>query len=341
MIGYYIHHHGLGHLARATRIVSACRTPVTAFSSLPRPDSWPGDWFELPDDRSDAPVRPDAGGVLHWAPLDHPGHRRRFGMLAERLAADLDAMVVDVSTEVTLLSRLFGVRTAVVAQRGDRSDRPHRTAWDAADRILAPWTPATAEPWWPQEWAAKTVHLGALSRFDDRPSPAPRHLADAAPAEPETTARRTVLLLWGGGSDLDAAATDAAREATPGWTWRVCTPRQPSPDLWTDLLAADVVVAHGGNNAIAEIAAARRPAVVIAQPRPFDEQHANVSALRRAGCAIGLDAWPTDADWPRLLERALATGGERWAVWHDGRGVDRAAATIDTLAEEGRCGSRS
>ena len=98
-------------------------------------------------------------------------------------------------------------------------------------------------------------------------------------------------------------------------------PGSPSPDLWSDLAAADVVVTHGGQNAVAEVAAARRPAVVVAQPRPFDEQVATAGAVDRLGAAVGLAAWPHAAAWPGLLEQALDRGGEGWRQWSTGHGA--------------------
>ena len=44
-------------------------------------------------------------------------------------------VVVDVSVEVTLLVRLLGVPVVVVAMQGDRHDRAHRTAYDAATAL--------------------------------------------------------------------------------------------------------------------------------------------------------------------------------------------------------------
>ena len=42
MIGYYIHHHGLGHLSRATSICAQLLPlPVTALTSLNVPDPHP------------------------------------------------------------------------------------------------------------------------------------------------------------------------------------------------------------------------------------------------------------------------------------------------------------
>ncbi len=54
-----------------------------------------------------------------------------------------------------------------------------------------------------------------------------------------------------------------------------------------------VIVAHCGQNAVAEIAAARRPAILVPQHRPFDEQQAMAEALRHGGLPVDvLDAWP-------------------------------------------------
>ncbi|MDF2492882.1 MAG: hypothetical protein K0Q58_1460, partial [Microbacterium sp.] len=81
MIGYYVHHHGRGHLHRATAIAAALGIPVTGLSSLPRPAEWTGDWIELPLDLDDrGPDAPDvtAGGRLHWVPLGVDGLRERM-----------------------------------------------------------------------------------------------------------------------------------------------------------------------------------------------------------------------------------------------------------------------
>ena len=329
MIGWYVHHHGSGHRTRALQIARQLSTPVVGFSSLDAPDGWPGQWRPLPGDETDVPDDPTAGGVLHWAPLDHQGHRDRLGLIAERLTLDLSLMVVDTSAEVTLLARLFGVPTAVMAMRGDRTDRPHLAAYDAAGLIIAPWSEQSHEPGWPDRWTAKTVFTGAISRFDGW-EPADRTV-------PMRTASggdrgRRVLVVWGaGGHDATDADLTAARAATPGWSWTIRTPGNPSPDLWQEVADADVVVTHGGQNAVAEVAAARRPAVVIAQQRPFGEQHATVRALHRLGACVALGGWPSSEQWAGLLEQAAATGGDGWSGWNHGGGASRAARALESV----------
>ena len=151
----------------------------------------------------------------------------------------------------------------------------------------------------------------------------PRHAASCSCGAAEAAARRTARSL-------------TARAATPGWHWVERGPDSPSPDLWSDLAAADVVITHGGQNAVAEVAAARRPAVVVAQPRPFDEQVATARAVDRLGAAVGLDAWPEATTWPTLLDRALRRGGDGWRVWSTGHGAESAASRLDALADHHR-----
>ena len=150
--------------------------------------------------------------------------------------------------------------------------------------------------------------------------------------QPRSGSRR-VLLLWGaGGRDTDASAVDAARRATPGWTWTERSPDRPSPDLWAELCAADVVVTHAGQNAVADVAAARAPAVVVAQRRPFGEQAATARALSRLDIADGHTTWPSADRWDDVLEAARRRGGEGWARWSSGHGARDAAARLDALA---------
>ena len=354
MIGYYVHHHGLGHRNRATQIARELTGGVVGFSSLERPVHWPGEWVQLPPDTDEHPVDPSAHGVLHWAPLHHPGYRERMGLLAQRLRTDLDLMVTDTSAEVTLLSRLMGVPTVVMAMRGDRTDRTHRAAYDAATALVAPWSRETAEPYWPEQWTRKTTFTGAISRFDAPAQPPGEHIRGAQDAQrrgPDRTAssaagdttgtgtaarQSSVLVVWGrGGTVVGEREIAAARAATPGWTWTVRTPDEPSPDLWRELHEATVVVTHGGNNAVAELSAVGARAVVVAQPRPHDEQLATAAALDRAGICVGLSSWPPAHEWPGLLERAGTLGGPRWALWRHGDGAQRAARTLESLLDGG------
>lgn len=330
MIGYYVHHQGRGHLSRLEAVAAYLRTPVTGLSSLPQPDGWQGDWVRLARDDDPSPSASDdvsARGVLHWAPLRHGGLSARMAVLASWIVRERPAaVVVDVSVEVSLLARLCGAPVVVVALPGQRTDRTHEAAYDLADLLLCPWPVEAHARDWPTSWTEKASYVGGLSRFDGRPRP-PRH--------PRRDGRR-VLLLWGaGGRDADAASVETARRATPGWVWTERSPERPSPDLWAELCAADVVVTHAGQNAVADVAAARAPAIVIAQRRPFDEQAATARALKRMYIADGHTTWPAPHRWAGLLDAAHRRGGEGWSRWSTGHGARDTAASLDALAARG------
>ncbi|MER5204135.1 glycosyltransferase [Streptomyces sp. NPDC002825] len=326
MIGYYIHHHGLGHLHRALCIARHARTPVTGLSSLDPPADWPGPWVRLPLDTGGRAVAdPGAQGRLHWAPLFHDGYTDRMSLLAGWLGSTRPSLLVsDVSVEVACLARLMGVPVVVAAMRGRRLDPAHRLGHDIALRLLAPWPAAVPEPGWPPHWYDKTIYASAFSRNDGRiRAPLPRD-----------GARRVLLMLGAGGSGIDAAQVRAARAATPRWRWDLLGGPGGawSADPWPRICAADVVVTHGGQNAVAECAAARRPTVVLPQERPFGEQHATGRALRDAGLAVVREQWPRPEQWPSVLDEAAALDGDAWARWAPGDGALRAARALDALA---------
>lgn len=326
-LGYYVHHEGRGHVARACAIADALApdVEVTGLSSLERPSAWRGPWVTLPRD-DDPPAGeasdPTAHGALHWAPRHHAGLRERMAFLAAWVSAHAPAAVaVDVSVEVTALLRLMGVPVAVIGQPGDRTDAPHTLAYDLADLVLGPW-PAWATPHVAPAWAARVTAVGAISRFDGRTAD------DDAPAAPGDL--RVLVLDGRGGAGMPAAVVDAAVAATPEWTWTRLGRDRWVDDPWGDLQSAAVVLTHAGQGAVAEVAAARRPAIVVPQARPFGEQHATARALAARRLATVLEGWPSREQWPGLLEDT-ARRPVAWDDWSDGRGARRAAHHLREL----------
>src|SRR5690606_23857569 len=106
---------------------------------------------------------------------------------------------------------------------------------------------------------ARLHPVGAISRFAP-PSDA---------AQPRTPrARRKVLVLSGaGGDEYSNSLATAGDSLAPDWDWEHLggSSGRWSPDPWTALVDADVVVTHAGEGILAEVSAARRPAVVLPQ----------------------------------------------------------------------------
>lgn len=318
-IGWYVHHHGRGHLTRLLAIAPHLDADVDCLSSLPAPAHLPQGWSWTVLDRDDdggTPVDPTVDGMLHWAPIGHAGHRRRLSVIADAATTGRwDGMVVDTSVEVTLLARLLGLRTVVVTQPGHRVDRPHVLGFAAADTVIAPWARGILSPPHLEALGRKVVHTGGISRFAGR-----------RPAGMRTAS--VVLLAGSGGSNIGPAAIRDAEKAT-GRPWRVLGGDGGAwaDDPWEALTSGAVVVSWAGQNAVADLAAAHAPAVVVPQDRPFDEQRETGRALRRAGLAEVSDSWPVPEQWPALIDRAVAARPE-WERWEVAGAPARAAAAI-------------
>jgi len=330
VIGYYVHHVGQGHLQRATAVATELRclgASVTGLSSLPRPSSWPGEWRQLPRDDDPQPVDATAGGVVHWAPLGHTGLRSRMGAIAGWIAqAAPSAFVSDLSVEVTALVRLHGVPVATTVLPGRRDDRAHQLGFQLADAIIAPWpdlAPGMCHGLEPH--AAKVTYVGGLSRFDGSPPCRP---------VPRVGVRQVLLLSGAGGESAGLHGSRAACDPVlPRWRSTRRGPGRWVADPWPDLCAADVVVTHGGLGAVSDVAAARKPAVVIPEARPHDEQGHTAAAVATAGLAVVLDRAPcAPGAWESVLEQALSLDPHNWARWSGGDAASRCAKVIIALA---------
>jgi hypothetical protein len=290
---------------------------------IPRPHPF-ATVLALPrDDAGARPAEPSANGALHWVPHHDDGLITRMALIAQWIdKARPAAVVVDVSVEVALFVRLLGVPVIVMAMPGERTDGPHALVHQIADHIVAAWPHELYEPEWLRAYAAKTSYVGGISRFEHHEVLHPT--GDRAPS---------VLVLSGtGGVDFDQATIDAAAASIPEITWKTLGLRggPRTPDPWPDICAADVVITHAGQSCVADVAAARRPAIVLPQPRPFDEQHATAETLRRHRIAVATRGWPDARAWRCFIKQARASDPSRWQRWQTTGAAVRAAEAIET-----------
>lgn len=246
-----------------------------------------------------------------------------------------EAFVVDVSVEVAAFVRLLGVPVIVMALPGHRIDEPHLMVHRLADHIVAAWPQELAEPTWLHPHAVKTSYVGGISRFDGRKRLDHRE-------DDRFNSATTVLVLGGAeGIGVQAAAVEDLRRQLPGtrWTFVGASGSEWTADPWPRMCSADVVVTHAGQGCIADVAAAQRPAVVIPQRRPFNEQHATAAVLRQSRLAVVTEHWPPVEEWPLLLKRARSLDPMRWRQWRVAGAADRAAEVIETIAR--RYGARA
>jgi hypothetical protein len=328
VIGYYAHHRGAGHIHRAVAIAARLQEPVTILSSAPPPAGYSGPWVTLPLDHGAHDADPvsdaTAHGALHWAPLRSPGLSARTAAISAWIAGALpDAFVVDVSVEVALLARLHGVPVITMAQPGDRSDEPHTLGYRASSAIVAAWPPSAQPVTTAADVAPRVETIGTLSRLPLNRTP-PERIPNS------------IAVLGGfgdrGASRLAALVADA-RAALPGAHWIVLR-GAGEHEVAHALRTSSLVMAHCGQNALAEIAASRIPAIMVPEDRPHDEQHAMARALAASTAPVAV-LHDAPEDWTRLVAATSALDGEGWAEWSDGGAVDRAVRIIRRVASAG------
>ncbi len=323
MIGYYVHHVGSGHLNRARAVAAATSTPVVGLSSLPEPPGWDGSWVVLErDDDGAAPRDATAHGHLHWVPRQDEGLRARMSRLAGWIEeAQPDLLVSDVSVEVALLARLHGVPVVSFVLPGDRTDQAHLLGFGVSDALVACWPEHVSgmTPGLPDQLRDRVRHVGALSRLpvDDTPV---------------RKSRRVTVLLGRGGGQPALELLERAQAETPDWDWTVLGPgHRWVDDVGTVLRDSDVVVTQAGENAIAEVAACRRPAIVVPAARPHDEQATTARVLDDGGWPVIVrDVFP-DTGWPALLDAAQRLDTSAWTTWCDGRAARRIAELLEEV----------
>ena len=249
--------------------------------------------------------------------------------------AQPEAFVTDVSVEIAVFVRLLGVPVIVVALPGKRIDAPHVLAHRLADHIVAAWPRELCVPAWLRPHAEKTTYVGGISRFDGRVCSSTDGVISVARTSVSDEGVR-ILVLGGASESFDVEIGDGA-QACPGTTWTAlgATSSRWTDDPWPQICTADVIVTHAGQSCVADVAAAKRRAVVIPRSRPFDEQQATAAVLHRHGLATVVHGWPDIREWPGLLARALESGPRRWERWQVQGAAARAATAIELTAQ--RC----
>ena len=327
LIGWYVHHHGSGHAQRTRQLIDGLDARVHVLTSAPgrfREHPAVERVIALEDDAVPGDHTPPCD-TFHYTPMGNPTVQQRMLALANWLVtAKPDLLVVDLSVEVTLLARLFGVPTCVVRLHGHRDDTAHTQCFRSAARILAPF-PACMEDKHTPDWLRqKTVYLGGFSRFNGR------HLSRGAAREQigHTSAVPLSVIVNGLGGDdhpLDYWCCVARMHPEVQWLLIGKTPEaRPESipdnlrlqgyvtDTFPYLRAADYVVGSAGTNTVMEVATARCRYISLPEKRPFEEQYCKALTLERLGAAVVRASRPAVVEWKSLLRRADQIDLDNW-----------------------------
>ncbi|MDQ1090085.1 glycosyltransferase [Siphonobacter sp. SORGH_AS_1065] len=325
-VAFYIHHHGAGHLMRSIAIAEQLTDCSVTFlgSHLRKHQSLiPSgiQWIDLPMDTAqtkDIHYQPGPEvGCLHYAPLAVSGLSKRMAMLTQFLVSSEPLiLVVDVSVEVTLLARLLGIPTLVIRQHGYRTDLAHRTAYESAQLLIAPYPDWMSDP--QETWMEKkTFYSGGFSRFTSL----------AKPLTKEVIPRQVAVLLGQGGNSFNESILLKLADQCPEYQFHVLgiLPYEEATDKQNlvfhgridhplpVLMRSEIVIGNAGHNTVMEMADLEKKFICIAEERPFAEQQHKASFLRAKSLAITLSAadLPT-THWPTVLAEAQELNPVNW-----------------------------
>lgn len=279
---------------------------------------------------------------FHYAPYYSDAYCQRAVAIANWVAKTKPtAVVVDVSAEITQYLRWLGVPVIGMRQHGDRSDLPHLCGYDAAYKLLAPYTESLEVPGVPGWIRDKTIYVPGFSRYSNRQETKAdvREQLNLAPTQ------KVVLTINGsGGNKHSLAKIIAAAKATPEWLWLVVGETEggyqnlpTNVDLrgWCEntyvyLKAADVAIASGGHNTVMEIATAPVPFLCIPESRPFDEQQSKAQLLEKLGLCLVADRFPNSNSIDLILNELSELDISKWSQIMASDGAAQAAQAIES-----------
>jgi UDP-N-acetylglucosamine:LPS N-acetylglucosamine transferase len=336
-VGYYAGD-APGPLARASAIVPHLRSQATVLSSSDLLGRSAHDVVRL-----SSPELPAAGPVPTRAPETIPpslGPAGAAELVAWVQRTSPDLLVVDGPSDVALFAHLTGVPVVTVRRHGRRSEAQRRLLDRAVLGMIAPFTTDLEAP--DERSDPRTVHVGLLSRFAGR-----RRDREAARRDLGIAPGRRLVTVLGGRHGVAVSRRDlaAAASSSGGWRWHVLgethhrvppheAVRSPGwvDDPWPHLIAADVVVAGASPSAVAEVADAGVPLLVVPASSPDREERRFADALGAAGAAVPLARWPAGARWADTLEAAARMDPGPLRSRCDGLAASRAAEWLDAWA---------
>jgi predicted glycosyltransferase len=356
--GYFVHHQGRGHAERCAAIAHALPLdrPLTLFCA--RDDIFPTLPSKVEIKRIPSLFEPSGAEqgsmdwvptpeTLHCAPLGWPGIRAAMAAISGWFdTADPALMICDVSAEIAQLARICSVPHVKVLQHGNRTDPGHRSAYDGAAGLLAPFHADLAQPEWDVGMRDRTCFAGGLgvdTRVPERE--VARQRIGVAPDD------EMILVVSGGGGGgfaqaplgVGARARPSARWITIGAVqreWHATEPANIEHRGWVDnaadhIAAADLVIASTGNTTCQQILAAARPWLAVPEWRYFDEQHRKADALAAAGVATARPHLPSSAhDWTAAIAETLAGHQPaRQRAMIEDTPADKVALWLESLAD--------
>lgn len=327
-IGYYVHHHGTGHMRRALAVIAHIPHRVILFASAEAPTKLPSNvtFVKLDDDAIEGFEQP-SNSLLMYSPYS-PSILKRYDQILQAIIAfGIKTMYVDVSLEVALFCKTLGLTVGHNVMIGERDDSRHDFLYSLCDFYLSDDTPLLSSAS-RRHAITNLTQLGGISRY---PVAQPRPLQSIKNVLVTVSPKSQVSLI----EDVQNAARHY-----PAIEWHVIgqagtvsdTPNLvihgAVDDPKTYYEQADVVIGAGGHNTIMDVASFGKPFVCIPEARPYNEQVSAANALRDNGLAVVKDGWPKADEWDEIFSQLRSVDIQAFQSIVDDNAAGKAAAII-------------
>lgn len=286
---YYIHHHGNGHLQRATFLVPIVQHTCTVEIVIASEAFYPAVAAAFPDIvihrlNSKWDDQPTQGqrtfdAAFEGMPFTRNARQRAASFAAILHERNITHFLSDVSAELTIQARSAGVQCLMQRHSGDIGADPTQVfAYQCAEFLFAPFPQEIEAPDF--VFADKTCYLGFIASPARLTASMDNGITIVHPDA--SLVRKLCELLNPQSVQITVIGCEGPSLEGVRWLGKVA-----------DVAAAitsKVVICSGGNNLISELMMLGKSLLVLPEPRPYDEQLAKAAGLARAGWAQYLDA---------------------------------------------------
>jgi hypothetical protein len=327
-IGYYVHHHGSGHMQTALQIIPHIKQQVILLSSAQKPSNLPSNatFVQLENDAIESYRQPLGSAFMYTPHSSRLLHR--FQQILEAVRDyNITCMYVDVSLEVALFCKILGLTVGHNVMLGIRTDDPHTNLYAMCDFYIsdnAPQMDVTSKRHGPRD----VEFIGGISRYKKTKYTSCDNYENVV-----------ITLSPKSESTISNAVLDTAR-AYPYINWHIVgaavnIPKHPNiivhgtvPDPKHIYMMADVAVGAGGHNTINEMASLGKRFICIPEDRPYQEQVAAAKALEINNMAVYCPRWPSIKDWQELFKNLNTIDLEAFQSVVNNDAAKRAAGII-------------
>ncbi|MCW8092339.1 hypothetical protein [Alteromonas sp. ASW11-130] len=289
-IGWYVHHHGNGHLQQANRLIPYLNShkpilfcAVESFAKRLR-EAFPRlQVYVLPEKYSkprDRNTTRTFANAFEGTPYAGSATQRAAFFTSILQKERISLFISDVSAELTILARGAGVKTVMFHLHGNVMKDPTQVfAYECAAALFAPFPKALEDSHYAYE--DKTYYLGWLAPYGP----------PTQESEPDDTLtiihshHQWVVKM------VNALATQVKHIHVIGTTIDGIpnvTSTQYVNRLVDKVKSKNVIIA-GGNNLVGEMVQAGKKIMIAPEPRPYEEQYYKAKAMEREGWAVCLD----------------------------------------------------